>query len=124
MDKISEEFEISFHGPAVEDNSINARDLGTSMIALGDLLEFANKSLYGEGNKSVLRIKATRRGSFEAAFEHAIRAASGADMFLKESPAEVVKLLIGIPGAAASLFALYRYLKGRRPKENEVSEES
>ena len=122
MEKISEEFEIAFHGPAVEDNSISARDLGASMIALGDLLEYANKSLYGEGNKSVLRIKATRGGSFEAAFEHAIKSVSDTATFLEKSPVDVIKLLIGVPSATASLFAIYRYLKGRRPKENEVEE--
>ncbi|MCY3681242.1 MAG: hypothetical protein OXH16_07585 [Gemmatimonadetes bacterium] len=117
-----EEFEIAFHGPAVEGNSISARDLGTSMIALGDLLEYANKSLYGEGNKSVLRIKATREGSFEAVFEYAITAISDTTSFLNDNPMDVLQVLVGIPGATVSLFAIYRYLKGRQPEENEVSD--
>ena len=55
-----EQFEVAFHGSAVDDQYLSARDLGGSMIALGELLEYVNEQLSGGRCSGTLRIKTPR----------------------------------------------------------------
>ena len=65
----SDDFEVIFDGPALEDNSIDAKDLASSILALGELID--RTSLLAEGSPRVsLRVKSSfRPGSFEIGFE-------------------------------------------------------
>ncbi len=116
--KNHEEFIVTFHGPAVDDHSMSARDLGESMLALGSLVEIASVKLYGPENKGELLIKGPRSGSFEVAYQ--ILGEQVGSLF-RQNPVGVIQLLIGMSGLnVLGLIQLYRALKGKLPKETYI----
>lgn len=110
----AEEFEVTFHGPAVVNHSMSARDFGESMIALGQLVEIASEKLHGTERKGELLIKAPKPGSLEVVFQYI--GEQGVSLFHRD-PVGVIQLLLGGSGASViGLFQLYKRLKGKRPE--------
>lgn len=59
------EFEIVYAGPALVDHSMDVRDLGSALLAIGDLCQAANRAVIGTDTFEYnVNVKATGRGSF------------------------------------------------------------
>ena len=65
---------LSYGGPAVEDGSMNVRDLAPAMLAVGDLFDATNLLLNGRSANVEVNVRATRTGSFEVFFEIIVNA--------------------------------------------------
>ena len=116
-----EEFQVSFHGQAVDDGSIDARDLASSILALGELVDQATGLVTMGGDKGHLRVKASNLGSFEIDFGFQISrsltnffSSKEVDAFLKAK--DILAIIgIGIGGGTCGLIQYLKYLKGREP---------
>ena len=113
-----EEFQVSFHGRAVDDGSIDARDLASSILALGELVDQATGLVTIGGDKGHLRVRASNLGSFEIDFGFQIArsltdffSSKEVDAFLK---AKEILAIVGI-GGTYGLIQYLKYLKGREP---------
>lgn len=126
-------FKIIFRGPAVDDGEIDVRDLAPALLALGDVFQTASDILNGDRVKTVVRVKTTDIGSFEVDLsvvqgikdavtsllatadhhrEKIVAARDLADLILKGGAA--------IASAGGGLFALLKFLGGRKPDKIEA----
>ena len=60
------QFRIAFEGAAFDDGEMDVRDLAPALLALGDVIQAANRTLNGKRTEASLKMRATNRGSFEA----------------------------------------------------------
>lgn len=126
-------FTLIFRGPAVDNGEIDVQDFAPALLAIGDLLQSANEAINGDLAKVAVKVRATAEGSFEvdlslwqqimeSIFSYAeghkdgIAAANElADLVLKVGGA-VVGSTVTVGGG---LFALLKWLKGRKPEKIE-----
>ncbi len=59
-------FSIAFEGKPFDDGEIDIRDLAPALLALGEIVQSANKALNGDRADARLKVKATRESCFEA----------------------------------------------------------
>ena len=59
-------FSIAFQGEPFNEGEIDVRDLAPALLALGDVVQSANKALNGDRADARLKVRATQEGSFEA----------------------------------------------------------
>lgn len=96
------EFTVAYDGPALDDHTIDAKDLAPSMLAMAQAFERANAVLNGNKASMSLRIRATEPGSFEIlvylqqTYHDAINVLSG-DLLM--SAANIKELFFGPVGA-------------------------
>lgn len=62
----SSSFRVSFQGEALEAGEIDVRDLAPALLALGDVVQAANKAINGDRTQVSLKMRATEKGSFVA----------------------------------------------------------
>lgn len=121
-------FEIAFEGDPFDEGEIDVRDLAPTLLALGNVVQAANKALNGDRADAHLKVAATDEGSFVAALT--IDVSWLADMLdaVAAHPQRVVAaeqlmdLLIKagtIVGAPIGLFAAIKSLGGKRPESVE-----
>lgn len=122
-------FSIAFSGAAVENGDIDVRDLAPALLALGDLIQEANKVINGDSSSAVVKVRATDRGSFEISF--VLQWAESAHAILdwivgnKESIAaanQLLDLILKAGGVAAmpcGLLALLKKIGNRKPDKVE-----
>lgn len=124
-DRTQAEFELLYDGEAVQDGSMNVRDLAPSMLAIGALFEAANNTLNGSRASVNVNVKATSANSFHIAYE-VIQAATGNIPFevLMTTAIAIKDFIFGDLGIPISLFFLIKWLAGRRPKIKKISENS
>lgn len=120
--------DIVYDGPALVDGSMNVRDLAPAMMAIGGFFEAANRVTNGERAKVNVNVRATSAGSFHVLFEVA-QSLEATDVLKADigdflTTANTLKaLLIGGGGAAGGIFALIKWLRGRRPQVTKVNED-
>ena len=113
-------FVVSFDGPGVADGRIDVRDLAPALISLGRMIDAANVAINGENRPIKVEVKAVAVGSFVV---HLDAVLSGWDLIkqiIGQPEAEEAKKLLewlGLFGVTpgVTLFALYRWLRGRMP---------
>ena len=120
-DSTTSTFSIIYDGESLSDNTINARDVANSIIAIDDLFQRSNRLLNGDNASLTLDIRPPRAGSFE--IELVLSAAQsllGSDYIT--SARNLLYLLFGsqIPG----LFQLLKRLRGRTLRETDRSPDS
>lgn len=109
--KVSEEhFVIAYEGPALEDHTMNARDLATSVLALSEAFHRAQKILGPETSPASLNIKAFNEGSFEVAMV----LVEGARDFLLGSLVQSTVTLTTLVGTVWASVAWVKQARGRR----------
>lgn len=119
---MTDTFRVVYDGPAVEDHTIDAATLGSSLVALASLVNEAQQVLDPEnGARWAVTVTATEPGSFEV--ELALREAWYVVVTLLNSEPmtamAVLKTLFGGPG----LFELLRWLRGRSPDSVDENED-
>ena len=128
----SSSFRIAFEGRPFDDGEIDVNDLAPALLALGEVIQAANRALNGNRADARLKLKATREGSFEALLSIDISMIDAIkDMLdaVADNPDRIVAadqlldlLLKGgkiVGGTLVGLIAAVRVLKGRRPDKIE-----
>lgn len=119
-DETQVQLDVSFDGPALQDGSMNVRDLAPSMLGLGALFDSANKALNGERATVNVNVKATSAGSFHILYE--VVQSQGAGQTFQELLATAVSMKELIFGASIALFTIVKLLRGRTPKVEKVND--
>ena len=112
-------FQVSYDGEAVEDGTIDVRELAPSLLALGDLIDETNRHITQGRMEVSLRVSADiERGSFLVRLEIAtkfyekfVEIFSGPDA----TAITTFLTLLGISGAYG-IFQLVKDSKGAKPK--------
>ncbi|MGF1659242.1 MAG: hypothetical protein ACFCUS_07415 [Rubrimonas sp.] len=122
-------FSIAFEGKAFEDGDIDIRDLAPALLALGDIIQSANKALNGERADARLKVRATREGSFEALLSLDVRwitdlldavAAQPERMTAAKDIVDLVfKAGTGAGGATIGVIQAPKYIRGKKPEKVE-----
>jgi hypothetical protein len=115
----SASFAIAFEGPGVEDGTIDVRDLAPALLALGTMVDAANRAIHGNQAPAHIKARAVSAGCFEVSLEVVIPAWEMVKGLLLSDDSRAAATLLAylglVGGAGASVIALYRKLKGRRP---------
>lgn len=131
----SSSFKVSFEGEALSDGEIDVRDLAPALLALGDLIQSANRALNGDRAQVSLKMKATEKGSFVALLSvdmSILGAVTDLLDAISTNPDRVVAadqlmdLIIKggsiLGGGGLSLFAVLKFLRGKRPDKIETKD--
>ena len=133
MDETS--LSLVFSGPAVRSGQIDVRDLAPSLLALEEMIQAANKEINGpDSDRICVKAQASAEGSYELVLVLQSIAAEVSPLLnitvenleLSVSVGELVDLLFevrdvtGIAVAGGGLWALLKFLKGRKPKKIEI----
>ena len=65
----SAEFSVAYDGPAVQDGSMDVKELAPALLALGTLCEDANRLLNSDRAKVAVRVQAMQPGSFHVSLD-------------------------------------------------------
>ncbi len=111
---------IAYTGPALEDGSMDVRELAPALLAIGELLERCNELLNPPESRIAVRVKAEfRRGSFEVLLELVQSMAEQMRMMLNMSDGVAAGDMLKMVGLTASstlgVVKLLKELKGKRP---------
>jgi hypothetical protein len=127
-------FRITYDGPALESSEMDVRELAPALLAIGDLLEAATTALYGDQIKPQVSVKGSfKTGSFGIDFNLATSLLwKVRDIFASENTTAIVNSLailgaLGFVGRATvkpGLFAVLRWIKGRKIERVETTEDS
>ena len=105
-------FTLRYDGPALAQGRMDARDLASALISLGDLFLEANRTLHPETPDVTLSIEATERGSFDVGLVlHQV------DPATVSAFGETVKELVGVVfggGILPNTLSLFSFLQTRR----------
>ncbi len=121
-------FEIAFEGDPFDEGEIDVRDLAPTLLALGNVVQAANKALNGDRADARLKVAATDEGSFVAALTMDVSWLADMLDAVAAHPQRVVAaeqlmdLLIKagtIIGAPIGLFAAIKSMGGKRPESVE-----
>ena len=120
------QLDMIYDGPALADGSMNVRDLGPALMAVGSFFEAANRATNGERASISVNVRATSAGSFHIAFEvvQSLQMSNllGSDFSDLITTANALKaLLVGGPGLLG-IFTVIKRLRGRRPQAKKINE--
>jgi hypothetical protein len=127
----STSFRIAFEGEPFSDGEIAVSELAPALLALGDVVQAANRALNGERAEARLKLRATNVGSFEALLSIDISMIGALkDMLdaVADNPDRVVAannlldLLLKGGGVVAGLFAAVQLLRGKKPEKVEKND--
>ena len=108
-----EEFQIIYDGSALENNEMDIRDLAPALLAVGDLLEEANKVLYGDLATVNVNVKGSfKTGCFQVDLTLAQTLASQLTTLITSQEAVAVTQILSITGFnALNGFGLIPFIK-------------
>lgn len=110
---------IAYDGDALKDGSMDIRELAPALLALGDLLQGANRVL--NGNRATLAVKVQadfKTGSFDVGLALAqdltstVMSLIGSDGI--KSAKEIAEFVGLVTGVNLSVFGVLKWLKGRK----------
>ena len=119
--------DLVYRGAALEDGSMDVRDLGVAMLAVGGIFDSANQRLNGDRAAIDVRVKAMAPGSFEIAFDVIQRLPQAAWPDFLTDAGGVKELLFGALGGGfaarvGSLVRLLRWIGGRQVQTRELEQ--
>lgn len=113
-------FTIAYDGRAIEDGSMDVRDLAPALLAVGQLFDAANQALNGSDAPPItVNVQATNRGSFEIDLTVVQTFFDSMKSFLSgdwvTAAINLKELVFGGAALTVGLAALITRLKGRKP---------
>ena len=120
------QLDMIYDGPALADGSMNVRDLGPALMAVGSFFEAANRATNGERASISVNVRATSAGSFHILFE-VVQSLQMSNVLGSEfsdliTTANTLKaLLVGGPGLLG-IFTVIKKLRGRRLQAKKINE--
>ncbi|MUV29162.1 hypothetical protein GNZ24_31630 [Burkholderia thailandensis] len=127
------EFRITYDGPALETSEMDVRELAPALIAIGDLLEAATKSLCGDQVKSQVNVRGSfKTGSFGIDFNLVTSFVSRMRELFAGNEATAIANALAILGAIGfaaekggrGLFSVLKWLRGRPIERVQVQDNS
>ena len=127
-------FSIAFEGEPFNDGEIDIRDLAPALLALGDIVQSANKALNGDRADARLKVRATQEGSFEALL--ALDVSWVADMLdvvaahpdRMTAAKDLVDLIFkaggGVGATTIGVVQALKFIRGKKPEKVEEKEAS
>ena len=114
---------LIYEGSAVESGQMDVRDLAPALLAFGNLIEAANKTINGENALTKVKVKTVGAGSFSIGFDVTVDFVNTIrDAFAGPegtAAANLVTVLTGggtlVGGTAYGVISLVRWLSGTRP---------
>ena len=113
-------FIVLFDGPGVADGRIDVRDLAPALMSLGRMIDAANVAINGDARPIKVEVRAVSVGSFVVHLDAVLRGWDLVKSIVDRGEVEEAKKLLewlGLFGLTpgVTLFALYRWLRGRTP---------
>ncbi len=106
---------IFYDGQAVQEGTMDVRDLAPALYSIGELCQRANKIANGEESEVSVRVKAEfQPGSFGIDLEVVQSFLAQATNLFLTSDRNAAKDIVGILFGSGGLFALYKFLKGQK----------
>lgn len=128
----SSSFKIAFEGVPFENGEIAVSDLAPALLALGEVVQAANKALNGDRADARLKLRATNVGSFEAVLSIDVSMLDALKDMLDavvDNPERLVaatdllELLLKagavVGGTVYGLFQTVKFLRGNKPEKVE-----
>lgn len=133
VDLSSAAFSIAFEGQPFDEGEIDVRDLAPALLALGDVVQAANKALNGDRADARLKVRATQEGSFEALLNLDVSwitdmldvAAANPDRMTaaKDIVELVFKTGTGAGVVTVGVVQALKYMSGKKPEKVEETPE-
>lgn len=117
MDK--SEFSIAYDGPALSEYTMDVKDLGPALLAIGHLCSEASRFINGDDVSDIqVRVKTTAPGSFDVILEFVQNLVPVAPIagIKAIQDAKAILDLLGF-GQNKGLLHLLQFLRGERPKD-------
>ena len=117
-----DEFQVIYDGSGLANNEIDVRDLAPALLAIGDLLEEANRITYGDNVKVQVNVKGSfKTGSFHIDFSLIQSLADQLSVFCNSEKGVTTAFVLGFLGLNAinglGLIPLVKWLKNRNIKK-------
>lgn len=111
-----EAFSVAYDGPAIQDGSMDIRDLAPALLALGALCEETSRVVYGDSATVLVRVRAGfKRGSFTVDLELVRTLRDSLLSVLHPSPAGVT-MTAAVMGVLWRTIQLITWARGRPTK--------
>lgn len=124
------EFQLAYDGPALRTGSMDVNQLASSLLAVGDLVQDANRVLNGDRTEVSLRVRSDfKKGSFEVALllDHSLLEQAKNLLFPAGATiggAAIIKLLFGteigkkgVSSVVGNVLDIWKKLQAEKPKE-------
>lgn len=108
------EFNLIYHGPALDAGTMDVRDLAPALMGVGDLIDAMNKIVSGEHSKTKVQVKTISAGSFHIGLDIAVGLYDQVRDIFAGPDATAAANLIALFGGGG-LIGLIKWLKGRSP---------
>jgi hypothetical protein len=127
------EFRITYDGPALEASEMDVRELAPALLAIGDLLEAATKTLCGDQVKPQINVRGSfKTGSFGIDFTLVTSLVNRMRELFAGNEATAIANALAILGALGftakkggkGLFAVLKWIRGRPLERVEVKPDS
>lgn len=109
---------IAYSGPMLDDGSMDVKDLAPALLALGNMVDEANRVLNGNEAKIQVKIKSDfKSGSFDVNIEILYSLAEQVSAFLgnTKNAKEILEILgLWSTVSGVSVFGLFKLIKGRK----------
>ncbi len=113
------DFTLTYSGSVVEAGAMDVRDLAPALLAIGQLVEAANRNLHGTASAARVQVRTVSPGSFVVGLDVSLTFLQSVHDLLvgpeATAAANLLTILTGSGSGAYGAIKLVKWLKGRWP---------